>query len=173
MVRVIADRVGALDRAWMVGLSRLAAPGWLDAALRAATHAGGARATIGLSLLLLLLPGTRELGLVAAVANALSHLAVQALKRTVVRARPHLLGGFDPLAHVPDAFSFPSGHTAAAGAVVLTLAIAGHPLGFALLPLVALVGASRVYLRVHYVTDVAAGFALGLAGALTAHALLR
>jgi len=172
MVRVIADRMGALDRAWMVGLSRLVAPDWLDGALRAVTHAGGARATVGLSLLLVLLPGTRGLGLLVAVANALSHLAVQVLKRTVVRPRPHLLGGLDPLAHVPDAFSFPSGHTAAASAVVLTLLVAGHPLGLALLPLVPVVGASRVYLRVHYVTDVAAGFVLGLAGALAAHAML-
>jgi undecaprenyl-diphosphatase len=172
MVRVIADRVGALDRAWMVGLSRRTAPGWLDAMLRALTHAGGARATIGLTLLLVLLPGTRELGALAAVANALSHLGVQVLKRTVVRPRPHLFGGFDPLAHVPDAFSFPSGHTAAASAVVLTLLLAGNPLGVALLPLLPVVGASRVYLRVHYVTDVVAGFALGLAGALAARALL-
>jgi undecaprenyl-diphosphatase len=172
MVRVIADRVGALDRAWMVGLSGFVAPGWLDAALRAATHAGGARATVGLSLLLCLLPGTRGLGLLVAVANAISHLAVQALKRTVGRPRPHLLGGFDPLAHVPDAFSFPSGHTTAASAVVLTLLLAGHPLGPALLPLVPVVGASRVYLRVHYVTDVAAGLILGVAGAIASHALL-
>jgi undecaprenyl-diphosphatase len=172
MVRVIADRMGALDRAWMAGLSRVAAPGWLDVALRGVTHAGGARATIGLALVLGLLPGTRRLGLLAGVANALSHLAVQALKRTVVRPRPHRVGGFDPLARVPDAFSFPSGHTAAASAVVLTLSLAGHPFGFALLPLVPLVGASRVYLRVHYVTDVAAGFVLGLAGALASHALL-
>jgi undecaprenyl-diphosphatase len=172
MVRVIADRMGALDRAWMAGLSRFVAPDWLDAALRAVTHAGGARATVGFSLLLVVLPGTRGLGLLVVVANALSHLAVQALKRTVVRPRPHLLGGFDPLAHVPDAFSFPSGHTAAASAVVVTMVVAGHPLGLPLLPLVPVVGASRVYLRVHYVTDVAAGFLLGVAGALASHALL-
>ncbi len=171
MVRLIADRVGALDRAWMLGLARVTAPAWLDGFLRGVTHAGGARATIGLTLVLLLLPATRTLGLLAALANLLAHLAVQALKRTVVRPRPHLLGGFDPLAHVPDAFSFPSGHTAAAGAVVLTLLLAGHPLGLALLPLVPAVAASRVYLRVHYVSDVLAGFALGLAGAVAAVAL--
>lgn len=173
MVRVIASRVGALDRAWMVGLSRRTAPGWLDTLLRAFTHAGGARATVALALVLVLLPGSRELGVLAVMANAVSHLAVQLLKRTVVRPRPHLLGGFDPLAHVPDAFSFPSGHTAAVSAVVLTLLLAGHPLGLVLLPLVPVVGASRVYLRVHYVTDVVAGFAVGLAGALAAVALVR
>ena len=77
--------------AWMLGLARFTAPAWLDGFLRAVTHAGGARATTGLSLVLLLLPETRGLGLLTALANLLSHLAVQALKRTVVRPRPHLL----------------------------------------------------------------------------------
>ena len=166
MVRVLAERVGALDRAWLVGLSRRDAPGWLDRLLRLVTHAGGARATLTFSLLLLALPGTRALGVATALANLASHLAVQALKRSVVRRRPHLHGDFDPLAAVPDAFSFPSGHTAAVTAVVFPLLLARHPLGLALLPVVPLVAASRVYLRVHYVTDVAAGFALGLAAAL-------
>jgi undecaprenyl-diphosphatase len=166
MVRVLADRVGALDRAWLVGLSRRTAPGWLDRLLRAITHAGGARATVAFSLLLLALPDTRALGVATALANLASHLAVQALKRSVVRRRPHLHGDFDALAAVPDAFSFPSGHTAAITAVVFPLLLAGDPLGLVLLPLVPLVAASRVYLRVHYVTDVLAGFALGLAAAL-------
>ncbi|MGH7585704.1 MAG: phosphatase PAP2 family protein [Gemmatimonadales bacterium] len=166
MVRILADRVGALDRAWLVVLSRLAAPGWLDRLLRGLTHAGGARATIGFSLLLLALPGTRALGAATALANLASHLAVQALKRSVVRRRPHLYGDFDPLAAVPDAFSFPSGHTAAITAVVFPPILAGHPLGLVLLPLVPVVAVSRVYLRVHYLTDVLAGFVLGLAGAL-------
>ena len=166
MVRILADRVGALDRAWLMGVSRLTVPGWLDRLLRGLTHAGGARATVGLSLLLLALPGTRALGAATALANLASHLAVQALKRSVVRPRPHLHGDVDPLAAVPDAFSFPSGHTAAITAAVFPLILAGHPLGLALLPLVPVVAASRVYLRVHYVTDVLAGFVLGLAGAL-------
>lgn len=166
MVRILADRLGALDRAWLMGLSRLNAPGWLDRLLRGLTHAGGARVTIGFSLLLHALPATRAVGAAAALANLASHLAVQALKRSVVRRRPHLHGGFDPLAAVPDAFSFPSGHTAAITAVVFPLLLAGHPLGLVLLPLVPVVAASRVYLRVHYVTDVLAGFVLGLAGAL-------
>ena len=166
MVRILADRVGALDRAWLMGLSRLTAPGWLDRLLRGLTHAGGARATIGFSLLLLALPGTRGPGAAAALANLASHLAVQALKRSVVRRRPHVYADFDPLGAVPDAFSFPSGHTAAITAVVLPLVLAGHPLGLALLPSVPVVAASRVYLRVHYVTDVLAGFVLGLLAAL-------
>ena len=56
---------------------------------RELTHLGGARATI-LTGLLLCVAGGRDLrvGLAALVANAVSHLAVQVLKRTVARARP-------------------------------------------------------------------------------------
>ena len=145
---------------------RRTAPGWLDRLLRTVTHASGARATVAFSLLLLVLPDTRAQGVATALANLASHLAVQALKRSVVRRRPHIHGDFDPLGAVPDAFSFPSGHTAAITAVVFPLLLAGDLLGLLLLPLVPLVAASRVYLRVHYVTDVLAGFALGLAAAL-------
>ena len=157
MVRVIADRVGALDRAWMVGLAGRRAPGWLDRMLRVLTHAGGTRATVGLTLLLILLPGTRQVGILAAVANALSHLVVQALKRAVARPRPHLPGGFDPLAHVPDAFSFPSGHACAAMSVGLAYAAAFPAFAWVALALAVLIGVSRVRLGVHYPGDVLAG----------------
>jgi undecaprenyl-diphosphatase len=91
------------------------------------------------------------------------------LKRTVVRARP-----CDPhgralaLVDLPDPFSFPSGHTAAAVSVAATLTLVQPLLGPVLVPLATLVGYSRVHLRVHYLTDVLAGAGLGLAGAIAA-----
>jgi undecaprenyl-diphosphatase len=48
-----------------------------------------------------------------------------------------------------------------------------HPLaGAALLPLAALIGYSRVALRVHHMTDVLGGAVLGAAGIAAASALL-
>lgn len=172
MVRILAHRVTELDRAWLLGVSRRRVPAWADWLLRGVTHAGGARATIGAPLVLLAIPGTRTAGLVALLANALSHLAVQLLKRTVVRPRPHLAGALPALAHVPDAFSFPSGHTAAATAVSLPVVLAWPATAPLLLPLVTLVAASRVYLRVHYVTDVVVGMLLGVLGVLAAGILV-
>jgi undecaprenyl-diphosphatase len=62
----------------------------------------------------------------------------------------------------PASFSFPSGHTASSMACARILALLGP---WAALPAYAyalLMGCSRVYLRVHYVSDVVAGGLVGL-----------
>jgi len=142
--------------------------------MRWITHLGDAWATIGAGLTLWLAGGaTAAAGRAALLANALSHVAVQILKRTVARHRP-CDGNGVPLAlvDVPDPFSFPSGHSAASTAVAATLAMAHPWLAPFVLPLAALVCASRVRLGAHHLTDVVAGIALGLGGALAAHTLV-
>jgi len=123
--------------------------------MRWLTHLGGARFTLGVGLALVAL-GQPRLGLAALLANTGSHLVVQILKRAVARARPCDASG-TPLALVdlPDPHSFPSGHAAAATAVA------------------GLVAYSRVALRVHHLSDVLAGVALGLGGTIGASQLLR
>lgn len=141
--------------------------------MRWLTHLGGARMTIGVGALMLVLGETR-LGLAMLMANLCSHLPVQVLKRLVARPRPADTFG-RPVARVPlpDPFSFPSGHAAAATAVA-TPAMVAHPgLVPLLVPLVVAVGYSRIALRVHYASDVLVGMALGLGGALLAMQLLR
>lgn len=140
--------------------------------MRWITHLGGARMTIGTGLALVAV-GERQLGLAVLIALSLSHVAVHVLKRAVARPRPCDANG-RPLALVdlPDPFSFPSGHAAAATAVSGAICLA-YPLAApALLPLAALIGYSRVALRVHHVGDVWAGAALGAAGVAAASALL-
>jgi undecaprenyl-diphosphatase len=138
------------------------------------THAGGAGATVGLCLLLLAVPTTRQIGLIAGLANLGSHLLVQLLKRTIVRHRPsERIPHLAALTGLPDRFSFPSGHSCAAVAVTLPIALAAPLPGIPLLGVALLVGVSRVYLRVHYVTDVAAGQVLGVVSALLAWSAVR
>ena len=140
--------------------------------MRKLTHLGGARVMIGIGLILIA-AGEQLLGLAALFALTSSHLLVQLLKRVVARPRPCDANG-RPLALIdlPDPFSFPSGHAAAACAVTGTIAIVHPLLAPALLPIAALVAASRVTLRVHHVSDVIAGVLLGLAGAVGAVLLI-
>ena len=102
-----------------------------------------------------------------------SHLAVQVLKRAVARPRPcDANGRLLALVDLPDPYSFPSGHAAAASAVGGTIALAHPLLAPILLPLAALIATSRVTLRVHHASDVVAGVLLGLAGAAGAALLI-
>ena len=117
--------------------------------------------------------GEPLLGLATLFALTTSHLAVQVLKRAVARPRPcdangHLLA----LVDLPDPYSFPSGHAAAASAVGGTIALAHPLLAPILLPLAALIATSRLTLRVHHASDVVAGVLLGLAGAAGAALLI-
>jgi undecaprenyl-diphosphatase len=149
-------------------------PRWFDRVMRGATHLGGAGFAVAVPLALLALPGTRPLGATMAVAVLTSHLAVQLLKRTVVRARPSVREpGIPALSAPPDAYSFPSGHAAAAMALALPVAFVSPWLALPAVTGALLVGASRVYLRVHYVTDVVVGQVLGAAAALGAGISLR
>ncbi|HYX81818.1 MAG TPA: phosphatase PAP2 family protein [Gemmatimonadales bacterium] len=140
--------------------------------MRWLTHLGGARATIGIGLLLVAV-GEQMLGLAALFALTTSHVAVQVLKRAVARPRPCDANG-RPLALIdlPDPFSFPSGHAAAACAVGGTIALAHPLLAPVVVPLAGLIAASRIKLRVHHVGDVVAGVLLGLAGAAGAALLI-
>jgi undecaprenyl-diphosphatase len=90
------------------------------------------------------------------------------LKRQFGRVRPDLanLRTERRLRRSPATLSFPSGHSASAGAFVAGVALESPVAGAALAPLALGVGYSRVHVGVHYPGDVAAGLAVGGAVAL-------
>ena len=90
------------------------------------------------------------------------------LKNLVARPRPCWLENVPMLIANPTDYSFPSGHTLSSviGAAVLTKA--NRRFGFAAIPLAALIAFSRLYLYVHFPSDVLASVVLGTAIGITA-----
>ncbi len=90
------------------------------------------------------------------------------LKNIMARPRPCWLEqNAQLLIAMPKDYSFPSGHTLSSviGATVLTKT--DRRFGYGAIPLAALIAFSRLYLYVHFPSDVLAGAALGAAiGAL-------
>lgn len=101
--------------------------------------------------------------------QATSALFIQAvvvncfIKKIVRRPRPYdVILGFEHLGKVQMDYSFPSGHTSAAFAVaiVFLLTMPRH-IGIAAVIVACVMGFSRMYIGVHYLTDVAAGALIG------------
>lgn len=143
--------------------------------MRGATKIGDGYAWISLGILLGITQssGPRFILLLAA-AFFIELTLYSVIKRFVSRHRPFVaLPAVTMLILPPDEFSFPSGHTAAAFVMVTAVAAWFPTLLVVMLPLALLIGISRVYLGVHYPSDVLAGAALGISSAEIAFAILR
>ncbi|HTT42228.1 MAG TPA: phosphatase PAP2 family protein [Steroidobacteraceae bacterium] len=101
---------------------------------------------------------------VMALTGALGVLIYALLKRLFVRERPFIThAGIDRAAAPLDRYSFPSGHTLHAVSFTWQALVHFPELAWVLVPLAALIAASRVVLGLHYPSDLLAGAAIGAA----------
>ncbi len=101
-------------------------------------------------------------GIVLAMAQLIQILLQVVIKNVFTRDRPYVKhGDISILLAPPDRFSFPSGHTAGAFTVVFFLWYFYPVWMWPFLVLALLIGFSRMYLGLHYPTDVLAGIVLG------------
>ncbi|QZO02548.1 phosphatase PAP2 family protein [Chenggangzhangella methanolivorans] len=156
-------------------LKRPIGPAWLETAMVDLTGLGGVPTlTLITALVVIYLLVARRFGNAALVALSISGGAIltSVLKIGFARPRPEVV---DHLVAV-QSLSFPSGHAMASAVVYLTLgallarterrrAVRGYIFAVAGF-LTLLIGVTRVFLGVHYPTDVLAGWTLGAAWAL-------
>ena len=142
---------------------------WLNPIMRAITSLGNAGAFwILLAAALLLFRRTLKIGLACAISIAIGALITNLiLKNWVARVRPYeAMEALSILVGRPRDFSFPSGHATAsfAGAWAVFRNTKSRWRWGALI-LAILIALSRLYVGVHYPTDVLAGTAIGLLSA--------
>ncbi|WP_296585351.1 phosphatase PAP2 family protein [Xanthobacter sp.] len=184
---VVADEVtegppGSLDRGILLALRNPADPSdplgppWVEEMMRDLTALGGTSVLTLLTLAViffLILTRKRHAALLVAVSVAGGTILSQGLKWGFDRPRPDLV----PHGMSVYSQSFPSGHAMLAAVVYLTLAallartqqrtrVKLFLLGGAA-AITVIVGISRIYLGVHWPTDVVGGWALGAAWAST------
>lgn len=131
---------------------------------------------VALTLALLAFRRTRRIGLVCFVSMAIGWVITNlVIKNWVARVRPYeLIEGLECLVGTQKDFSFPSGHTTNALACAwVLLRMAPKKYGVPAMVLAVLIALSRLYVGVHYPTDVLGGAVIGIASAIVALAMYR
>lgn len=133
----------------------------LDPIMKAITHSVDKGIFwIVLSVLLLIIPKTRKMGLCSAISLVLSIVICNGILKNVFdRIRPYeVIDGLKCIVKLADDASFPSGHTSAsfASAVAIFLASDRKMKKFTVWAIVYafIVGFTRLYVGIHYPTDV-------------------
>ena len=149
---------------------------WLDPLLVAITDSGRGEVYITILVVFCFIHRFRSYAILALAAGVASGVVAQALKLLVVRERPgnfdfaqpittyveNLLGQTAPM----FSNSFPSGHATSSFAIAVAIAWVSRKtehawLGWTVVGWASLVAFSRVYVGVHFMSDVLAGAALG------------
>lgn len=157
-------RIQSIDNAVIDRIARLHRPA-VNKIMAAVSTAGNLGLIwFAICMPLLINPRWRATGVNMILGLCIAHLAGEIIiKHIVKRVRPcHSLEEEEQIVNKPRFYSFPSGHTTASFSVVaVTMLRCPAPMALGILLLACLMGFSRVYLRVHYLSDVVAGACLG------------
>lgn len=163
------DSILQLDQNILLFIQNHIRQEWMDWFWKGITHLGdGGIFWILLTIVLLIPKKTRKAGIAAVFALVIGALITNlAVKNLVARTRPYeVIQGLRLMIEKQSDFSFPSGHTcasfSAAYALYRTKQVIPKKWGIAALILATLIALSRLYVGVHYPTDVLGGLVIGL-----------
>ena len=126
------------------------------------------------ALIMICFRATRKAGFVCALSMLIDFILCNVLIKNIVdRVRPDQLLWNAALIFLPSDASFPSGHTAISFAAAAAIFTQNKKIGIFALIIAALVGFSRLYLCVHWLSDVIFGALLGSICAVTAHFMIK
>lgn len=117
-----------------------------------------------LLVLLLLNKKTRKLGVILGISMLLNHILSNiTLKPLFARTRPFDVNtGVEIIIKKPSSYSFPSGHTAQAFTTAFAFLFAKSKLTKLMFVFACIMAFTRLYLYVHYPTDILGGLLCGL-----------
>ncbi|MFZ3199778.1 MAG: phosphatase PAP2 family protein [Candidatus Acidiferrales bacterium] len=169
--KAVWSQIQSSDYRLMRRVHRWRAPRWFRILMIVSTRGGDGWLWYGLALILVLYGGENRFVAIAAGGSAAvaGILLFRALKRTSRRKRPceiepHCWSAILP----PDKYSFPSGHSITAFAVAISVGLFYPDLQVCLLAAAFLIASSRIILGMHFLSDVLAGSAIGVALGFTA-----
>ena len=166
------DAIFQFDSSILLWIQDSLRAGFLTPVMKIITHLGDKGIFwILLTLALLILRKTRPLGVVCAVSMVIGLIVTNLIiKNWVARIRPYeLIQGLECIVGKADDFSFPSGHTTNSLACAWVLfRRAPRKWGVAALVLAILISLSRLYVGIHYPTDVLGGAVIGICSACLA-----
>lgn len=140
------------------------------------TLGNGGAIWILLTLVMLTMPKTRKIGCMMAL-SLIGILLINnmMIKNLVARTRPYeVIGGLTYLVPKPREFSFPSGHAGSSFAAAWVMfRRLPRRYGVPALVLATLIALSRLYVGVHYPSDVLFGVIVGIAVSLAAEAAVE
>lgn len=149
---------------------------WLNAIMILVTTLGnGGIIWIALSLVLVVPKRTRVCGFTMMGAMLLSFLLGNLLlKNLIARPRPFMVDtSVTLLIPKPGEYSFPSGHTLNSVTAATVIFLYFKKAGIGAYVLAALIAFSRLYLFVHYPTDILGGILLGIIDALIGYKIAQ
>lgn len=137
----------------------------LSAILIPITESGNAGLLfIGIALVMLFFKKTRKCGILMLISMLVCSLLNNVMVKNIVK-RPRPFTSYStliPLIPPPGQYSFPSGHTAAAFSCMTVLFFTHRKYAYAGILLATIMGFSRIYVGVHYPSDVIAGAVIGI-----------